>query len=128
MQGWREQKRQARAVVHDTMAFDALLYPQTPGSQPVPVRVRLHTKFSQIGDDRSQGWAEREAVKPRIIFMASELAEQGVSLARGHVVWLQQDEAYFVDNTLPADDITITAEVTRLSRKQYQDADLRATP
>lgn len=127
MQSWREQKRQARAVVHDTMALDAFLYPQ-PGATPVPVRVRLHTKFTQIGDDRSQGWAERESVQPRMIFMASELAEQGVSLTRGQLVWLQQDEAYFVDNTLPADDITITAEITRLTRKQYTDAQFGALP
>lgn len=123
MSGWREQKREARRVVHDTMAFDVLHYAEA-GATPTPVRARLQTKFAQIGDDRSMGWAEIEAVKPRLIFMLDELAVAGVKLDRNHIIYFQPGEAYNIDNLLPPDDITVTAETTRLSRKQYQEAGL----
>jgi hypothetical protein len=123
MTAWREQKRQARRVVHNTMALDVLHYTEA-GAMPTPVRARLHTKFGQIGDDRSMGWAEMEAVKPRLIFMISDLAAMSVQIERNNIIYVDIGEAYNIDNTLPPDDITITAEVTRLSRKQYQDAGL----
>ena len=123
MADWRDQKREARRIVHGAMGLDALHY-AAAGAAPVGIRARLQTKFTQIGDDRSMGWAEMEAVKPRLIFMLSELAEKGITLTRGNIVYFQPDEAYYIDNTLPADDITVTAETSRLSRKQYQDAGL----
>ena len=122
MADWRDIKREARAVVHDTMALAGQYYADV-GVLPVPVRARLSTRFTQIGDDRSMGWAEIEAVKPRLIFMLSELPA-GLTLARGAIFYLQPGEAYQIDNLLPPDDITVTAEVTRLSRKQYADAQL----
>lgn len=125
MQSWREQKRIARRVVHDTMAIPALHY-ATAGATAVAIRARLQTKFAQIGDDRSMGWAEREAVKPRLIFMLAQMEELGIVLNRNQIVYFQPGEAYNIDNLLPPDDITVTAEVTRLSRKQYQDAGLPA--
>lgn len=115
---WREQKREARHIVHDTMAFDMRYY-KTQSSTPVDVRVRLHTKFSQIGDDRSMGWAEREAIKPRLIFMKPELPA-GFTLERNAVVYVQPGEAYVLDNTLPSDDITITAEAVRMTPREYE--------
>lgn len=122
MADWRDIKREARAVVHDTMALAGQYYADV-GVQPVAVRARLSTRFTQIGDDRSMGWAEIEAVKPRLIFMLSELPTS-LTLARGAIFYLQPGEAYQIDNLLPPDDITVTAEVTRLSRKQYADAQL----
>ncbi len=122
MADWRDIKREARAVVHDTMALAGQYYADV-GVPPVAVRARLSTRFTQIGDDRSMGWAEIEAVKPRLIFMLSELPT-GLTLARGAIFYLQPGEAYQIDNLLPPDDITVTAEVTRLSRKQYADAQL----
>jgi len=53
MANWREQKREARRIVHTTMALDMKFF-QTATSSPVDVRARLHTKFTQIGDDRSR--------------------------------------------------------------------------
>jgi hypothetical protein len=118
MANWREQKREARRIVHNTMALDMKFF-QTATSSPVDVRARLHTKFTQIGDDRSMGWAEIEAIKPRIIFMLDELPA-GLKLDRNAVVLVQPGEAYNIDNTLPADDISVTAEVTRLTKRDYE--------
>lgn len=105
------------------MALDVLHYADV-GAMPTPVRARLHTKFGQIGDDRSMGWAEIEAVKPRLIFMISDLTAMSVRIERNNIIYVDVGEAYNIDNTLPPDDITITAEVTRLSSKQYKDAGL----
>ena len=116
MQPWREQKREARRVVHDTFRFDALYY-ATPTASPIGVGVRLQTKFTQIGDDRSAGWAEMEAIKPRLIFLVEDLTAG--QPARNAVVYLQPGEAYFIDNTLPPDDITVTAEVVRVNKTEY---------
>ena len=121
MQPWREQKRAARRIVHDTLRIDASYY-ATAQATPVPVSARLHTKFTQIGDDRSAGWAEREAIKPRLIFMLPELNLAGITLTRNAIVYFQPGEAYYLDNLLPPDDETVTAEIVRLSPKQYADA------
>jgi len=110
--------------VHDTMALDDVRYFPEVGATPVPVRVRLHTKFNAIGDDRSMGWAEIEAIKPRIIFRIDEPGS--VQPERGAIVLVQPGEAYEIDNTLPADDITVTAEVTRMTARQYEQAGLPA--
>lgn len=118
MQNWREQKRQARRVVHETMLVEALYY-ITPGAEPSPVHVRIHTKFDAIGDDRSMGWAEIQSTKPRLIFMRSERTPD-----RGCVVYVQPGEAYQIDNVLPPDDITITAEVTSMTKRQLEKAGL----
>lgn len=114
---WRDQKREARRTVHRTMQIDAMYYGD---GSPVPVRVRLHTKFDAIGDDRSMGWAEMQVTRPRVLF----LVEDGIQPERGHVVYVQPGEAYQIDNTLPPDDITITAEVTRMTARQLQQAGL----
>jgi len=116
MTEWREQKREARRALHQTMQIEALYYP-TQGAEPETVHVRLHTKFDAIGDERSMGWAEIQSMKPRLIFLREEKEPEN-----GAIVWLQAGEAYRIDNTLPPDDITRTAEVTRLSYRQYADA------
>lgn len=128
MTAWREQKRAARRVVHDTMQIAALYYAGS-GATPVPVTVRLQTKFMQIGDDRSSGWAEVEAVAPRLIFMLPDLGatvidRNGIVLMLDPVTGATTAEAYNIDNTLPPDDITMTAEVTRLTTRQFDTAGL----
>jgi hypothetical protein len=113
---WREQKREMRRVVHETMKIEALYYVSI-GGEPVTVFPRLSTSFGALGDPRNEGWAERQSVKPTMIFMRDELIP-----VRNAIVWFQTDEAYSIDNVLPFDDITVTVEVARLSKKQYADA------
>lgn len=109
---WRDQKREARRIVHDTMRIPAVYH----GEEATPVNVRLHTKFAAIGDDRSMGWAEIQVTRPRVVFML----EDGVTPSRGGVVFIRPGEAYFVENVLPPDDITVTAEVTRMTTEQLR--------
>ncbi|AEY69570.1 hypothetical protein AH2_00060 [Burkholderia phage vB_BceS_AH2] len=115
---WREQKRAARQIVHDTMKVEARYYPPR-GAGYTTVHVRLHTKWGLIGDSRSMGWAEMEAIKPRLVFMREEQEPE-----TGAVVWIAVGEAYRIDNTNPPDDIERIANVTRLTPKQYADAGL----
>lgn len=109
---WRDQKREVRRIVHRTMQIPAVYH----GEEAIPVNIRLHTKFDAIGDDRSMGWAEMQVSRPRVIFMI----EDGVEPQRGGVVFIQPGEAYFVDNVLPPDEISITAEVSRMTEQQLK--------
>jgi hypothetical protein len=115
---WREQKREARRIVHETMQIEAQYY-SSRGAAPTTVHVRLQTKFDLIGDNRSMGWAEMQAIKPRLVFMREEKEP-----ANGAIVWFQVGEAYRIDNTLKPDDITRTVEVTLLTPKQYAEEGL----
>lgn len=114
---WRQQKREARRTVHKVMKVAAQYY-STKGATPVAIDVRVHTKFQAIGDDRSMGWPEMQEMRPTLIFMLDELDAAGIDLSRNAVVFVQPGEAYRVDNTLPPDDITVAAQVTRLTERQ----------
>lgn len=113
MANWREQKHVARKIVHETMGIDGRYFSDR-GAAWTPVLVRLQTKWGLIGDPHGQGWAEQQAVKPRLVFMRADQEPQN-----GAVIWLAEGEAYRVDNVLPPDDITRTAEVVRLTVRQY---------
>lgn len=111
---WRDQKRSAREVVHDHMAVPCSYY-ATKGGTAISIRARLHLKFDALGDDRSMGWAEIQAQKPKLVFKRSEITP-----ARGAVVYFQPGEAYRIDNLLPPDDQYVTAEVTLLTTRQLE--------
>lgn len=120
---WREQKRAARQIVHATFGIEAQYY-ASKGAPSTTVHVRLQTKFgllTQLQKDLREGWAEMQSIEPHLVFMRSEQEP-----ANGAVVWLQSGEAYMIDNTLPPDDITRTAQCTRMSPRQYADWGLPA--
>ena len=94
-------------------------YYATKGATAVPVRARLHLKFDALGDDRSMGWAEIQAMKPKLVFRTAELDP-----TRGAVVYFQPGEAYRIDNTLPPDDQYTIAEVTALTVRQLENEGL----
>lgn len=106
----RDAIRAGRRTLHADMAVPAL-YIATPGATPVPVSVRVHTKFGAIGRlmNNADG-AAAEELKPRLIFLVDEIA----SVARLAVVSVEPGEAYIIDFAQPRDDITITAFVTAL--------------
>ena len=114
MGSWRDQKREARRILHKTMEIESLYY--VDGLEPINLPIRLHVKFDAIGDDRSMGWAEMQVERPRIVF----LSDYGVSPKNGAVVYIQPGEAYQIDSVLPNHDITVTAEVTRMTKRQME--------
>jgi hypothetical protein len=112
MNNLREMKRKARIQLHDRMS-DPALYLATPTATPLGVSVRLHLSFGALGELLRGGFGEREELTPRIIFMGSQ-----VSPVRNAIVVTQDMGAFRVDNTMPPDDISITAEVIKLTHSQ----------
>lgn len=114
MAGFRDIKRAARQALHRVLQIPALyiLDPADLVNNPaVPVAVRLHISFNALGDVKgtSFSYAERHELGPRIIFLKSE-----VTPVRGAVVSIESGEAYRIDNVLPPDDFTVTAEVAAM--------------
>lgn len=124
---FRDIKRKARRALHKELRVPAYyLLPTTAGSsdkyeKPVLVYVRYHPEYESLGEipGRGDNYAERQAVTPRIIFMREEVDKP----KRNAVISIEDGEAYRVDNTLPPNDITITAEVNRM-----READLDGLP
>lgn len=115
---FREIKRRARQDLHQIMKVPALyLVPAPEGSpspyeDPVSVDVRLHYKFKALGDmvGTNFNYAERNEAVTQVVFLRADLANP----QRGAVFSIQTGEAYQIDNLEPFDDITVTANVTRL--------------
>ncbi len=111
MATFRDHKRRARRNVHKHMRV-AAFYLADRNAVPVPCFVRVHTKFQALGDQAGTNlnYAEREDVTPRIIFWREELPQP----SRNAIISVEVGEAYQIDNIEPADDLTITAMVTRM--------------
>ena len=117
MAGWREQKREARKIVHETMALPCWHIPHIGGVQPVLTRARLHTArptatTSAMGDIESLGYGKWEADHTKLVFMREE-----VDPKRYDVFIFAPDEAYTVEPERPFDDITVTVKVSRMEVK-----------
>lgn len=114
MASFRDIKRRARRQLHQRMA-DRVLYVPTLQGVPQPATVRLHLSFDALGEMRRAGFAEQQEYNPEIVFMASETVPRrdGLVITEDMGVWR-------VSNTLPPDDITITAEASRLSETQIR--------
>lgn len=110
----RDIKTAARLALHGAMKVDALYI--AGDADPVPCTVRVHSDSKALGDVRgtSLGYAERHELIPRLIFLVSEIAAP----VRGAYVTISADEAYAIDNLMPRDGITITAEVSALTPSQ----------
>ena len=112
MNRFREMKRQARRQLHEHLSEPALYLADT-SADPVSCTVRLHLKFDEVGELLRGGFADRQELTPRILFLGEQ-----VQPVRNGVVITQDMGAWRVDNDLPPDDITITAEVVRLTKSQ----------
>lgn len=115
MQGWRDQKRQAREIVHETMALPCWHIPAVAGAAPKLVRARLHTArptaaTSAMGDIESLGFAKWEATHTKLVFMRSDCIEP----KRNDIFVFAPDEAYTVEPERPFDDLTVTVKVSKM--------------
>lgn len=109
-----EIKRPARRALHDKFKVRALYF-ATPAGTPVPVGVRVHTKFKALGnlDGGGAGWAEMQDTTPRLIFQRSEMQP-----AQGALISVEPGELYQVGNVRPADDEFVTADVAEMTPAQ----------
>lgn len=113
---FRDIKRRARRDLHNALKVAAYYFLDDEDGQilgvPEPVYVRVHTTWEKAGDmaGTNLSYAEVQEIAPRIVFMADEVAAP----VRHAIVSIAVGEAYRLDNVLPRDDITITAEATRI--------------
>lgn len=118
MVGFRAIKRDARRRLHESLATPALYLTLGVGAVPLPVTVRLHVTFGPQGEVEGgpQYAAQIQDVTPRIVFLRSQLVSLPNGMpARNHIVSVEEGEAYRISNIRAPDDITITAEVARVS-------------
>lgn len=117
MSSWREQKREVRKIVHETMALPCWHLRNIGGVPPVLTRARLHTArptatTSAMGDIESMGYGKWEAEHTKLVFMRDE-----VDPKRNDVFIFGPDEAYTVEPERPFDDITVTVKVSKMEVK-----------
>ncbi len=117
MRSIRDIKRKARGDLHQR-AKVAALYIESESAEPVPVTVRVFSRFQALGDlpGTAQHFAEREDILPRVIFMRADLP----SPRRNGIISIEAGEAYRLDSAMAADDLTVTWHVAKLDA---EDAD-----
>lgn len=111
---FRDIKRKARRQLHRELA-DVVIYVPEPTGTPQTATVRLHLGFDALGEIRRSGFAEQQEYDPRAVFLLSQLTPR-----RGGFIVTADMGVWRVDNTLPPDDITMTAEIIHLSASQIR--------
>ncbi len=111
MAGRREERDAARLALHAEMQVAAVYIVEN--ERPRPVSVRVHTEFAEVGGVKgtSFAYAERQDTKPRVIFLYSEVPKP----KNKAIISVKPGEAYRIDNVLPPENVTVTAEVTAIS-------------
>ncbi len=112
MAGFRAIREEARAALHEGLSVPAL-YIESTGAEPEYIHVRVHTTWGQVGDVKgtSYAYAELQDTKPKLIFLVAEVPEP----YNGAIISIAPGEAYRIDNVLPPENITVAAEVHRVS-------------
>ena len=106
MTGWREQKREARHIVHETMALPCWHIKHT---------ARPTVTSSAMGDIESLGYGKWEADHTKLVFMRDEVEPK-----RNDIFLFAPDEAYVVEPERPFDDITVTVKVSKMEVKSVE--------
>lgn len=112
VRSFRQRKLQARRDIHREMCVAAYYY-ETANSEPLPVSVRIWTKWDALGvkaDSSSDGYGERAEMVPKILFMRAEVMNPRTNA----LVSVAAGEAYQVLMTEAPDLMTITAQVSVL--------------
>ncbi len=109
---FRDAKRTARRRLHESLG-EPVWYLAAAGEDPVAAWARLHLSFSQLGELLRGGFADRQELTPRIIFLRED-----VTPVRDAIVVTRDLGAYFIDHDHAPDDITVTAEVIKMTDSQ----------
>lgn len=111
MSVFRDIKRSARQDLHLHLSVPAVLV--TSGADPFLCTVRIQNSFAALGDLKGTSfhYAEREEISPKAIFLRSEVPNP----KRGDIISVEVGEAYRIDSVLPPDDITVAANILRLT-------------
>lgn len=114
---FREQLREGRRILHEDMSVPALYFMEDAPDDAQLITVRVHDKWLALGDMKGTNfnYAEVESIAPQIVFMLSE-----ISPSRMAIVSIEAGVAYRIDSLKVPNDITITANVARLSPAKTQ--------
>ncbi len=106
----------ARRDLHDHMSRPASYY-KTGGVLAGLARLRVVENPVKTGDlaGTNLSYAEVQEVRIRVILDREELAALGVTPARNDFVVMSATRGYVLDNVLPPDGLTVSAEATRMS-------------
>ena len=115
---FRDAKRRIRRQLH-AHAAEPVWYLAATGSDPVAATVRLHLNMSELGELLRGGFADRAELTPRIIFLRSQVVP-----VRDAIVVTRDLGAYYVDHDHAPDDITVTAEVVKMTPSQITEQGL----
>jgi len=107
---FRQAKRQARAQLHEHLAFPVWYFPTVPGTAEYRT-IRLHKKYDPLGELLRGGFADRQEIIPKAVFSLSE-----GDVERHGVIITDNEGAYSIDNLLPPDDTTRIVEIVKLPR------------
>lgn len=119
MATFRDIKRKARLTLHERLAEPAIYVTWTDPNQTsfvmTGVLVRLHLNFSELGELLRGGFADRQELSPKIVFVESQMkpTRNGIIITRDLGAWR-------VDNTLPPNDITVSAEVLKMTDSEVE--------
>lgn len=105
-------RTKARRALHKAMRVRALYYENGKTTDtPRPIWPRRHYKFHALGDltGTSANYAERQEMSPQLLFMLDEIEP-----ANRAVVVTALGEAFRLNNILPPDGLTVTANALRL--------------
>ncbi len=117
MLSFRDHKRMMRRRLHQVFKVAALYLP-TPNAEPVPLYVRVHTKWETLGASGGERDApQRQEVTPKILFMLDELAAHGATLLKGGIISVERGEAYALDNAEAPDLISVKWIVTQVQNQ-----------
>lgn len=110
---FREMKRQARGILHETLA-EPVLYLVDLSVVDVEVTVRFHTTNKALGAlAGSDGFAEVDTFTPKAVFLNAQ-----VQPVMNAILITKDMGAYKVGNVLPEHDITTTAEIAEIPKSQ----------
>lgn len=117
MPTFRDIKRQARLTLHKRLGEPAIYVTATDPGQTsfvmTGVLVRLHLNFSEVGELLRGGFAEMHEMTPKVIFVESQMKP-----VRDGIVVTRDLGAFRIDNVLPPNDITVSAEIVKLTDGQ----------
>lgn len=108
MTTFRQIKRQARTTLHQRLS-EQVIY--RFDGQTSHKDVRLHLSFENVGELLRGGFAEMPEVTPTVIFL-------GFTPAKNAIVVTEDMGAWRVDVVMPPNDITVSAEVVKLTESQ----------
>lgn len=115
MAGWREQKREALADIHQTFEIEGV-YLVDPTKEPVRVNVRLHQRHS-LTENTLAAWGNAASLldmTDRMIFPQSQVS----SVRNGAHVILGAGEVYIMGPTRPVREEYITVEIVQMKEKE----------